>query len=122
MHTPRSLIAAVLLVSCAAGCASLDYDLSTVPLPISAKPADSSAAEVVPFTIEEKNILWVHGLGRSQPDVAALVSEAAHGYDRIAGFRVTQGAAFHDWLVSHLSLTLVRMKSVVIEGQLVRDR
>lgn len=71
---------------------------------------------VEPFTIEAHNVLWVHGLfGHAPPDVAALVA------DRIAGFRVRQDSGFHDWLITHLSLTLVRRRTVVIEGQLVRD-
>ena len=116
------LIAGLLLAAFACGCVSLDYDLSSVPVPISAKPAEPGAGEVEPFTIEGKNILWLDGLaGRSQPDVAALVAERAKGWDRIAGFRVTQKSGFHHWLVAHLSLTLVRMRTVVIEGQLVRE-
>ena len=75
-----------------------------------------------PFRIEERSILWVHGLlGQSSPDVAALVAEAGRGYDRIAGFRVSVAGGFHDWLLTHLSGALVRMKTVVIEGELVRD-
>jgi len=106
-----------------ASCVSLDYDLTEVALPISAKPEPEGGAEVVPFRIESKNVLWIHGLaGQSEPDVAELVNEAAAGYDRIAGFRVTQGSSGHGWFLTHLSLTLVRMKSVVIEGQLVRDQ
>ncbi|MCA8943144.1 MAG: hypothetical protein KDB80_11340, partial [Planctomycetes bacterium] len=104
-----------------AACGSLHYDLSSVPIPISAKPAEPGA-HVDPLHIESKNVLWVHGLfGQSEPDVTALVTEAAAGYDRIAGFRVVQSGSFHDWLLTHLSATLVRMKTVRIEGQLVRD-
>ena len=111
----------VLLLSVSA-CASLDYDLAGVPLPISAKPAEPGASSVEAFKIEEKNILWIHGLlGQSQPDVVALLNERAEGYDRIAGLRIRQGPSFHDWLLTHLSLSLIRMKNVVIEGQLVRD-
>lgn len=106
----------------AAGCLSLDYDLSKVSVPISAKPAEAGQGEVVPFRIEARNMLYFDGLfGRSTPDVAALVSEEAQGYDRIADFRVSQETNFHQWLLTHLSLSLVRMKTVVIRGQLVRD-
>lgn len=112
-------LAALLLF---AACAPLTYDLSTVSVPISAKPAEAGASEVVPFRIKEQNTLWIHGLGgQSMPDVAALVEEAAQGYDRIAGFRVKQEGGVSHWALTHLSLTLVRMKRVVIEGQLVRD-
>ena len=60
-------------------------------------------------------------MSSGQPDVAGLVTEAAEGYDRIADFRIRQSGSFHDWLLTHLSATLVRMKTVVITGQLVRD-
>ena len=115
-------IVALFLLTLVVSCVSLDYDLSSVPIPISAKAAEAGASSVVPFEIEANNYLWVDGLlGRSQPDVAELVREKAAGYDRIANFRVTQSAGFHDWLIAHLSVTLVRMKTVVIEGELVRD-
>ena len=106
----------------AAGCAPLNYDLSSVPLPISAKPVDVDSGVVTPFRIESRNTLWIHGLaGQDTPDVAALVTEASAGYDRIAGFRVKQTTGASHWLLTHLSLTLIRMKKVIIEGQLIRD-
>ena len=104
-------------------CLSVDYDLSGVTMPISAKPAEPGAAEVVPFRVEARQVLWFDGLfGRSTPDVAALVREAGHGYDRLASFRVSQETNIHQWLLTHLTLSLVRMKTVVIEGERVRDR
>lgn len=123
MATPtRSFVLAALMLAYAGvACVSLDYDLSSIPVPVSAKPADPDAGEIEPFTIEAKNVLWVHGLfGRSSPDITALVLEESKGYDSIAGFRVQQKSNFHQWLLTHLSLTLVRMRTVVIEGQLVR--
>jgi hypothetical protein len=125
-HARRTLPGPVLLLLLtllpAPGCASLEYDLSGLTLPVSARPAEAGAAHVEPFTITEKNVLWLHGLfGRDPPDVAALLSERAAGFDRIADLRVSQGPGFHDWLVTHLTLSLVRMKTVTIEGQLVRD-
>ena len=100
------------------GCASLDYDLSAVPVPVSAKPAPDGDGE--PFRLEGKSVLWLHGLaGHSQPDVAALVAAASAGHGAITDFRVRQSASFHDWLITHLTLTLVRMKTVVVEGRLV---
>jgi hypothetical protein len=111
-----------LLALFAGACVTVDYDLSTVPVPVSAKPAEPGTLEAVPFRIEARNVLWFDGLfGRSTPDVAALVMEEARGYDRIADFRVSNETSFHQWLLTHLSLTLVRMKTVVIRGQLVRD-
>lgn len=111
----------LLAVACS-GCSSLEYDLSSVRVPVSAKPAGPDSGPTESFEIREKSILWVHGLfGRSTPDIAGLVTEAAANHDRVASFRVTSGAVFHDWLATHLSLTLIRMKTVVIEGELVRD-
>ena len=116
------LVLATLLAFLTLGCVSLDYDLSSVPVPISAKPASAEAGTVEDFRIEVRNTLYVHGLfGHEQPDVAALVAERAEGWDRIAGFRVQQTSNIHHWLLTHLSITLVRMRKVVIVGQLVRD-
>ena len=117
---PR-LLALVLVAFVAASCVSLDYDLSEVPVPISAQPATAADGEVEPFTIEAKQYLWAHGLfGRTTPDVAALVRERAEGARAIANFRVKQTSNVHQWLLTHLSLSLVRMRTVVIEGELVR--
>ena len=102
---------------------SLDYDLSSIPMPVSAKPAEPGEGQIEAFTIEAKQVLWVHGaFGRSSPDVTALLLERAEGYDRIADLRVRQQSNFHQWLATHLSLSLVRMRTVVIEGQLVREQ
>jgi len=101
------------------GCGTLEYDLGSVPIAVSAKPAGPDD-RVQPFEIRAKNILWFHGLfGHSTPDVAQLVTEASEGYGGIANFRARSGAGFHDWLVTHLSLTLIRMKTVVVSGELV---
>ncbi len=119
LHSVASRLASLALVL--AACAPLDYDLAALPIPISAKRVPA-AANVTPMRIESRNTLWIHGLaGHQTPDVAALVEEASRGYDRIAGFRVKQETNIHHWLLTHLSLTLVRMKRVVIEGQLIRD-
>ena len=105
-----------------AACVSLDYDLSGVPVPISAKPAEPSDGQVEPFEVEARNVLWFHGLfGHTQPDVAEMVSEAVPEGTRITGFRVQQKSNFHQWLLTHLSLTLVRMRKVVVTGELVRE-
>jgi hypothetical protein len=113
---------ALVLALCASACVSVDYDLSSVAVPVSAKPAEPGQGEAVPFRIEARNVLWFDGLfGRSTPDVAALVAEQARGYDRIADFKVSQETNIHQWLLTHLTLSLVRMKTVVIRGELVRD-
>lgn len=112
-------LAVLLLASPALACVSLDYDLSSVPIPISAKPAEPGVGGE-PFRIEARNVLWLDGLfGRETPDVAALIRARAAGYERIADFRVSQETNIHQWLLTHLSLSLVRMKTVVIRGQLV---
>lgn len=113
---------ATALLALATSCVSLEYDLSEVPVPISAKPAEPGASEVTPFRIQERNTLWVHGLfGQSMPDVTALVAEQAEGYDRIANFRVSQVGTVGTLFETHLTLTLLRSKRVVIEGELIRD-
>ena len=119
---PAVAAIALAVAGIASSCAPLEYDLSSISLPISAKPFEGEATEVVPLHIESRNTLWVHGLaGHSTPDIAALVIEASEGYDRIADFRVKQTAGFEHWLATHLSLTMMRIKKVVIEGQLIRD-
>ncbi len=110
----------LLLVLLPSACVALDYDLSSVPIPVRAKPSDPGQGKSEEFRIEAKNVLWLDGLfGRSTPDVAALVAEKAEGYAGIADFKVSQETNFHQWLLTHLSLTLVRMKTVVIRGRLV---
>ena len=122
MNRPIARVVVLLLATLATACVAFDYDLSSVPIPVSAKPAEPGSGEVVPFRAEARNVLWFDGLfGHTPPDVAALVQEHARGYDRIAAFKVGQDTNFHQWLLTHLSLTLVRMKTVVIEGELVRD-
>ncbi len=113
------LLACTLLLG---SCMSLEYDLDAVPIPVSAQSAPATANEVTPFQLKAKHILWVHGaLGRSVPNVTEMIESVIDGHDRIAGLRITQSGGFHEWLATHLSLTTVRMKTVVIEGQLVRD-
>ena len=112
---------ALLLALFASACFSLDYDLSSIPIPLSASAADPTQGEIEPFRIEARNVLWMDGLfGHEQPDVAALVAEQARGCDAVANFRVSHETNFHQWLLTHLSLTLVRMKTVVISGELLR--
>ena len=121
-HRARHLAPLMLAALAASGCVALEYGLAELPIPIDARPAPATATAVEPFRIEASNILWVHGLfGHEQPDVAALLAEQVEGYDRVASFRVRQTSNIHQWLATHLSLTLFRMRRVVIEGELVRD-
>ncbi len=113
MPGPRCALFALLLT---AACSSLRYDLASVPFPVSASPAPLGVA-TQSFTTAGKSVLWVHGLfGDSQPDVAALVRDACGECAGVANFRATAGASFHDWLVTHLTLGLVRMKTVTVAG------
>lgn len=114
--TQNTLVAVPFLLV-AAGCMSLRYDLGSVPFPVSASPAPAGAA-TESFAVTDKAVLWVHGLlGETEADVAALVRDAGQDSTGIANFRVTSAASFHDWLVTHLTLGLVRMKTVTVSGE-----
>jgi hypothetical protein len=122
---PRAEHARMSKVSCLAaavagllaGCSSLHYDLASVPFPVSASPAPPNAA-AEPFTATGKTVLWVHGLfGEDQADVAALLREACGSCEGVADFRASSAATFHDWLVTHLTLGFVRMKTTTITGR-----
>ncbi len=106
-----------------AGCSTTHFELESLPVPILSNDAGFEGAERQPFEERRKSILWVHGLfGESVPDIASIVGERAAGADAIVDFRVAHGAVFHDWLITHLSLTLIRMKTVTIRGAVVRER
>lgn len=99
-----------------AACSSLRYDLGAVPFPVSASPAAAGAA-TEPFSVTGKSVLWVHGLfGDDQADVAGMVREACGSCRGVANFRAAAGAGFHDWLITHLTLGLVRIKTVTVSG------
>lgn len=115
MPSRHQALFTVLLLT--AACSSLRYDLASVPFPVSAQPAASGAA-TAPFSTTGKSVLWVHGLfGESQADVAALLQEACGPCAGVANFRASAGAGFHDWLLTHLTLGLVRIKTVTISGE-----
>ena len=106
---------AALLLS--AGCMPLRYDLASVPFPVSASPAPMDAKTEL-FESSRKSVLWVHGLlGESSTDVAELVRIGAEPCVGVANFRVTMSASFHDWLLTHLTLGFVRIKTVTVTGQ-----
>jgi len=118
--TRAPLLLLTLSALAAGGCMSLDYDLAAVPIPISAQPA-GEGVPTEPITIEATHVLYAHGLlGEREPDVAWMINLPSNGYSRITGFRLTHGATFHDWLLTHLSLTLLRFKSITIEMERVR--
>lgn len=117
MQSPRRrswLVAAPVVLF--AACSSLSYDLAGVPVPVSASPAPAGA-RTEPFAVQQKSVLWVHGLfGANSPDVAAIVRDAAAGAESIAEFRVEVAASGHDWFLTHLTLGFLRMKSVTVRG------
>jgi hypothetical protein len=113
----RELPLAVAVTALLAGCTSLHYDLASVPFPVSASPAPPNAV-AEPFTATGKYVLWVHGLfGEDQADVAALLRDACPSCDGVAEFRASAATSFHDWLVTHLTLGFVRMKTITITGR-----
>ncbi len=113
---PIRFVAFPLLLA-ASGCMSLQYDLGAIPFSVSAQPAPKGA-RTEPFVTTGKSVLWVHGLlGDSQANVAALVKEAGGDCTGIANFRVASAASFHDWFLTHLTLGLVRMKTVTVSGE-----
>jgi hypothetical protein len=113
---PKVILAAA-ATGLLAGCTSLHYDLASVPFPVSASPAPANAA-AEPFTATGKYVLWVHGLfGEDQADVAALLRDACPSCEGVADFRASAATSFHDWLVTHLTLGFVRMKTITITGR-----
>lgn len=112
----RRLCVPFALALATAACSSLRYDLADVPFPVSAQPAPAGAP-AEPFTVTGKSVLWAHGLfGEDQPDVGALLQEACGPCAGVANFRASAGAGFHDWLLTHLTLGLVRIKTVTVSG------
>ena len=113
--TKHRLLALAFLMPLAA-CGSLTYDLIDVPFPVSARPNTELKAE--DFELTGKSVLWVHGLaGKDQPDVGALLREHCKDSVGVSDFRVSMGASFHDWLLTHLTLGFVRMKTVRVTGK-----
>ncbi|HEX6812009.1 MAG TPA: hypothetical protein VF384_10340 [Planctomycetota bacterium] len=118
---PRATGMVVTALTLLAACSSLQYDLASVPFPVSASPAARSAGAAEPFVATGKTVLWVHGLlGEDQADVAGLLRQACSGCDSVAEFRASAQPSFHDWLVTHLTLGFVRMKTVTVTGKRVK--
>jgi hypothetical protein len=106
----------VALMVLSTACSSLEYSLHDVPFPVSASPIASPPPGSERFELRSKHILWGYGLfGQTQPDVAdALRSRLPCA--GVADFRIQAGANFWDWLGTHLSLGLVRLKTVTMTG------
>ena len=119
MH--KSIAAAFLLLAMTS-CSSMHYSLDGVSYPVYANPSQDSAGEE--FALKSKYVMYVHGLlGEKQPKVAELLNEHfgdAKGIKSVTDFRVSAAANLFDWLGTHLSLGLVRLKTVHIRGRIVR--
>ncbi len=116
------LLLMLLLLPCG-GCAAVQFDLGELPFVVSASPPPAGAA-VEPFEIREKAALYLHGLfGESVPDIAGLLAERC-GEDCVGvhDFRVEVSASGHDWFLTHLTLTIVRLKTVTIRGSIASAR
>jgi hypothetical protein len=95
----------------------MQWDLQDVPFPVSASPLQKAPPGTQTFSTSAKYVLWGYGLfGESQPDVKGKLIESAIPCAAVADFRVSANASFHDWLITHLTLGLVRMKTVTITG------
>jgi hypothetical protein len=105
----------------ASACSTVKYELDQLPFPVSASPLRGAAAEGDRFRLQDKHVLWVHGLlGDSQPDVQGELLANLLPCAGVADFRVESSASLHDWLITHLSLGLVRMKTVTVTGVRIR--
>lgn len=125
MPHPRttSLLLAPILLLLPGACSTLRYDLTGLPFPVHATPAVTADGATELFARTGKQVLWVHGLlGEQQPDVAALLRDGVAGGSGVADFRAAATATFHDWLVTHLTLGFVRMKTVTVSGQRLPPR
>ena len=99
------------------GCSSLRYELTELPFPVSASPLATPPAGSTTFELKQKHILWGYGLfGETQPDVQGVMLANCLPCAGVADFRVSSGSNFWDWLGTHLSLGLVRLKTVKITG------
>jgi len=115
MH--RSLVS-VVAATALASCSSFAYDLTSVPFPVSASPAHDATLVREPFELSGKDVIWCHQLfGEAQPDIAAMLKERCGDCAGVANFRVSVAGSFHDWLLTHLSLGFVRMKTVTVRGE-----
>jgi hypothetical protein len=110
-------IATVAVLLALTSCSSMNYNLEGVNFPVHA----TASAEGETFSLQSKYVMYVHGLfGEKQPKVAALLKEHCGDAQSVTDFRVSAGASIWDWLGTHLSLGLVRLKTVTISGRVVR--
>ena len=113
----RAATAVLLAALLSAACANVRYDLAGVPVPVTATPPQAGAPAGVPFEVKQKYILWGYGLfGESQPDVAGALRGDGSPTAAVTDFRVAASANLWDWLGTHLSLGLVRLRTVHVRG------
>jgi hypothetical protein len=113
----RAATAVLLAALLSAACANVRYDLAGVPFPVTATPPQAGAPAGVPFEVKQKYILWGYGLfGESQPDVAGALRGDGSPTAAVTDFRVAASANLWDWLGTHLSLGLVRLRTVHVRG------
>ncbi|MFK7742242.1 MAG: hypothetical protein AB8H80_18150 [Planctomycetota bacterium] len=116
----RNLAAGLILLALTA-CSAMRYDLDAVPFPVHADSGPQSADAGEAFDLKSKYVMYLHGLLEDkQPQVAALLNEHCAGAKAITDFRVDAGTSIWDWLGTHLSLGLVRLKTVRIRGRVFR--
>ena len=112
-------IATALILLLLASCSSMRYDLEGVPFQVSALPNAYGGGEE--FELKSKYVMYVHGLfGEKQPKVKELLLEHCKDAKAVTDFRVSAGANIFDWLGTHLSLGLIRLKTVRITGRVAR--
>ena len=100
-----------------AACANVRYDLAGVQFPVMATAAPAGALAGQPFEVKQKYILWGYGLfGEKQPDVAGALRGDGAPTAAVTDFRVAASANLWDWLGTHLSLGLVRLRTVHVRG------
>tara|TARA_R110002072_G_scaffold139249_1_gene282711 strand:- start:58168 stop:58518 length:351 start_codon:yes stop_codon:yes gene_type:complete len=112
-------LAAAFLLLLLTSCSSMRYNLEGVAFPVHANTNGHDEGEA--FELKSKYVMYVHGLlGEKQPKVAELLKEHCGNAKAVTDFRVGAGASLWDWLGTHLSLGLVRLKTVTIHGRVVR--
>lgn len=112
-------VAAVILLLALTSCSSMRYDLEGIGFPVHANA--NAYGEGEEFSLKSKYVMYVHGLlGEKQPKVKELLAEHCGDAKAVTDFRVSAGANLWDWLGTHLSLGLVRLKTVTIRGRVVR--
>jgi hypothetical protein len=124
MRVPAALrppvsLAMLAVLALTSACTNVRYDLGDLPFPVSASPVRGAHGDR--FVLHDHYVLWLHGLaGERQPDVAGGLLANCLPCAGIADFRVETSSSFHDWLITHLTLGFVRLKTVTVTGMRLR--